>query len=342
VGNDRGGNGAGIAQGEYGQCETLYTSEGRAYVGWKWNVPRINDLMRECVIYLYASKEDANTGSDYGGCGFLTYVKAAGNLDAHLYAVAPKHVIDGGFTVIRATTLARRKPVVLPPDQHHWKAHPDGDDLEICPIGRWRKSGLVAIPDDRFLTKALKETYQVGYGDDIYMAGRFMGFDGKQKNSPCLRFGNISMMHQPIERQDAPPQESFIVEMRSKSGFSGSPVFVYFRDGVQPAASQVGPQNDAGAVTAGPERDEEILTFLLGMDWGDIPLAEDIVRLDADLNEHPVKDLRARINSGMTAVVPAWRIFDFLHGDEFADQRHVADQQKMKTSRPPIPRVRET
>jgi hypothetical protein len=78
------------------------------------------------------------------------------------------------------------------------------------------------------------------------------------------------------------------------------------------------------------------------MDWSDIPVSEEIFRLDADMSEHPVEDLHARVNSGMAVVIPAWRILDFVHGDEFVDQRRIAEEKKMRKSRPPIPGAGET
>ena len=61
------------------------------------------------------------------------------------------------------------------------------------------------------------------------MVGLFADHEGKEKNNPLARFGNISMLANP----ESPilwknkPFERHIVDMHSRSGFSGSPVFVY-------------------------------------------------------------------------------------------------------------------
>ena len=56
------------------------------------------------------------------------------------------------------------------------------------------------------------------------MIGRFVHKDGKLSNRPVARFGNISQM---------PPKNQIggkiLIEVRSLGGFSGSPVFVYFK-----------------------------------------------------------------------------------------------------------------
>jgi len=68
----------------------------------------------------------------------------------------------------------------------------------------------------------------LGYGDDIFMVGRFITFDGKQRNTPVVRFGQISMLPaEPVEVDGGRAQEEvFLVECRSIGGLSGSPVFV--------------------------------------------------------------------------------------------------------------------
>src|SRR6266852_9284872 len=61
-----------------------------------------------------------------------------------------------------------------------------------------------------------------------FFYGRFISHDGKQRNRPVMRFGNISM----LPDQDAPvgvgdhDQLAFLVECRSLGGFSGSSAFV--------------------------------------------------------------------------------------------------------------------
>ncbi len=281
-------------------------------------MPQLNQLARDCVVYLYASTEDAGTGTHYGGSGFLAYLHTTPNLDAHLYAITNRHVIEAGYPIIRGIKFSRVS-VVLPQSVKDWIFHPDGDDLAICPIGRWRESNFVGIPVDRFITQTTMKDHELRFGADVYMAGRFIGLDGKQRNDPCVRFGNISMMPQFIERPGLTAQESFVIEMRSKAGFSGAPVFVYFDK----------PTSD----------EEEALTFLLGVDWADIPLYEDIVRLDAGGKEYP-KQLKAKVNSGMTAVIPAWRISQLLNDPELVDQRRIADHRIVKQTGPHIPGAR--
>lgn len=74
------------------------------------------------------------------------------------------------------------------------------------------------------------DAFRVGPGDDVFVVGRFINSQGKLRNIPSVRFGNIAQMPlKPIEQGRVFgefQQESFLVEARSISGFSGSPVFL--------------------------------------------------------------------------------------------------------------------
>ena len=89
------------------------------------------------------------------------------------------------------------------------------------------------------------------------MIGRFLNHQGtKETITPAHRFGNISVMPEPIWNTCInADQLSFAVEMRSRTGFSGSVVAAYR-----------GPNNSIFNVPA------EINTFLwvIGVNWGHI------------------------------------------------------------------------
>ncbi len=46
-----------------------------------------------------------------------------------------------------------------------------------------------------FVTPDLIADEDIGIGDDTVMVGRFVSHEGKQRNSPSVRFGNIAMMN---------------------------------------------------------------------------------------------------------------------------------------------------
>jgi hypothetical protein len=72
------------------------------------------------------------------------------------------------------------------------------------------------------------ENGSIGPGEDVFMVGRFMDHDGgSQRNQPALRFGNIAMDPTPIMQENKVKADAYCVDLHSRSGYSGSPVFVY-------------------------------------------------------------------------------------------------------------------
>ncbi len=106
-------------------------------------MPRIDDSVLDCALYLYPSEEDAIQGTDYGGRGFLVGVPIGWDCDGwtasrsmrsvHIYAVTNAHVIEEGNCVIRLNTKEGATKVINC-RQDSWILHPAGDDIAIAPI----------------------------------------------------------------------------------------------------------------------------------------------------------------------------------------------------------------
>jgi hypothetical protein len=159
-------------------------------------VPRINDTLLKCVLYLYPTREAAEAGERIGGTGFLAGVQSAFPNIVWPVAVSAKHVVcERGCSVLRANTRAGSVSV-LETEPHDWHQHPEGDDLVVLPIGLSMEDDVFCIPEDIFLnTEVLNnKNSSIGIGDDVFMIGRFINHDGKQRNEPSVRFGNISIM----------------------------------------------------------------------------------------------------------------------------------------------------
>jgi hypothetical protein len=112
----------------------------------------------------------------------------------------------------------------------------------------------------------------------------------------------------PIEHPWGFTQPSFLIECRSVSGYSGSPIFVYR---VQTTVA-------AGLVAIGSERGgKAALPRLLGLDWGNLDrvghndYAIDWAESDADAS-FPRR-------SGMMVAVPAWRLAGLLDSKDVQD-----------------------
>lgn len=248
-----------------------------------------------------------------------------------MYAVTNRHVIEAGDLTIRLNRKGGGIDVINT-SEDDWCLHEDGDDVAVYSIdvGNWFRHWSVGT--DTFLTQEMIEAYTIGYGDDVFMVGRLVSQSSVQKNSPVIRFGNISLMSDPSEpiRCNKEDREAYLVECRSISGFSGSPVFVYcerfytdesmerltryrrsrMTDRELEAAERMKPVSHSG--TIGP--------FLLGADFCHLPNLGKVY-----YKGKPHKEYEAEINTGIAAVVPAWKILEILENPRLTVEREEGD-----------------
>ena len=207
------------------------------------------------------------------GSGFVVGILIPNSKDFFyptLYAVTNQHVIDGGFTVLRVNTLKSEYDIIETKPES-WIKHGE-DDLALCPFQPSvdvHDIRIVGLQD--FVTEDLVKTHNIGPGDEIFMVGRYTEHAGKKKNLPIVRFGNIAMNpNEPTPNCLGKQREHFLLEARSVSGFSGSPVFVYDV-----------PFNRAGV------REKPFFCFFLGIDCGHLPVYD------------------KPLSAGIAAVIPA-------------------------------------
>jgi hypothetical protein len=269
-------------------------------------MPTIPPPVLDTSIYLYPSEEAADGGERAGGSGFLVAVELEGYPVVTHYAVTNAHVAGNGATTVRLNTKEGRHASIHIPDEQ-WFRHPDGDDVVIAEIGLPEEFRFSAIPHTNFIDGTDPRLFTVG--QEVYMVGRFVTHEGRQRNLPTARFGHISQLpHERIRSSSGIEQEGFLVDIRSLSGYSGSPVFVY----------RTRPDlNDPSDV------DNWIHSFehrLLGIDFGHLPAFGPVCGQGG-------AGLQAEQNSGMAAVIPAWRILQLLQDDDVVAKRR---QQELR------------
>lgn len=278
-------------------------------------MPRISDGLLESVIYLYPSVSSAENGEKLGGSGFLVGIRSEKYPNkAHNYAVTNSHVIrEGAAPVIRLNT-ADGQVDILELGIDEWLHHPDGDDVAICPIDISPEFHQIRrVPPEMFLTKAIIKEHSIGPGDEVFFIGRFISHEGNQRNLPSVRFGNISQMPwEPIRHPTRGiDQESFLVEARSLSGYSGSPVFVVILPwSIRPDQQMI------SSGTRGP--------FLLGIDWCHFPDWKQVMQSDKQI---PVPEKwYVEQNSGIAGVVPAWKLAELLDSEDLMRKRKEQEE----------------
>jgi hypothetical protein len=282
-------------------------------------VPRIPDEALEGIVYLYPSVPDAENGTRLGGSGFfvmLPSVVIPGS--GMLFAVTNAHIIEQGNTVIRLNTKDGRTDT-FDFTEEHWILHDKRDDVAICPMPTLKTNLHIykELGPGMLLKRQEITQFNIGPGDDTFIVGRFINAQGKLTNIPSARFGNIAQMpREPIEQTRVFGtflQESFLVEARSISGYSGSPVFLILH-------------SLASRQQQGLRLHTDVFR-LLGIQWGYIRDWE----LVCDKIGRPVDTgLQVRTNTGMMGVVPAWKLAELLRRPDILAHKKKAEEEYIK------------
>ena len=288
-------------------------------------MPKIPERLIDCVFYLYKNRRDAENGEKYGGTGFLVGIPSEKIPDRYYtYGVTNWHVaVDGGFSVIRLNTLDGATDI-FEFDPQDWEFFPEGDDIAVSPRLPFDSSlhKGIFILTSVFATDEAVLKFEIGVGDDVFMVGRFIDHDGGATNLPAVRFGNISVMPTAIEQPTGYKGKSYCIDLHSRTGYSGSPVFVY-----RTAAGNL----DETARTGKIFGEIHFFLFLLGIHWGQFPEEWEIVlreKLTEVMRQNLITDGNyIRGVSGMTCVIPAQKILDLLDIPKYRNERIKEDEE---------------
>jgi hypothetical protein len=293
---------------------------------WEPFIPFVKPGYENIGLFLYGSVEDAKRGSKWGGSGFVLAV-AASSSDAllHLYAVTNDHVAMNARAIRLTPTEGDAQ--IVPVAENEWVRHPDGDDVSACYLGMVGAHAPYACFDYSALIRE-SDLGEVGYvpGDDCFMVGRYINHEGRQFDRGVLRFGNLAMLPETIyQPKRVFLQESFVVDMRSAPGFSGSPVLIFFEQmGTrEPYDGFIDMTKKRWSGMVGHER-------LLGVHWGSLPVWEDAVDASG-------KKVERRVNSSMAAVVPAWKLNKLIdEGELMTARKDTEDQHDLEHREGPV------
>ena len=294
-------------------------------------MPRIPSSDLNCAFYLYPSKEDAETGRKIGGTGFWVAIPSTEIREFWwLYGVSNAHVVHRqNASVIRANSKDGGIKIIEA-DPTEWIAHPKGHDIAILPVAGDNKPPEIEVASvlpGMFVTEDHIRGGLVGVGDEVYLIGRFINHEGKVRNTPSARFGNISILPgEPIYiNSKTIPQESFAVEIRSMCGYSGSPVFVHTNVARNYARSALGPD------------------VLLGVHWGNISEPWEVeTKIIKEARHSGLAPDEREIdlvfaNTGMNGVVPAWRLKELLDMPRFKNIRDSEEKAKKAEGNREVP-----
>ena len=306
---------------------TVVTRHGTPYRRWEaLGMPRLGlyaNLLRS-VFFLYRSRAAAEEGEGQGGSGILLTVPSERFPEfKYCFGITNWHVAcRDGYSVVRVNRLDG-KCDVFEFDPTDWYFEADGPDLAAIPLVLKREThdlvALDAIPWS--ISEAEMKELEINVGDDVFMVGRFIDYDGIETNLASMRFGNISILAAPIKQPTGYAGSSTVIDMHSRSGYSGSPVFVYRTTGG--TFNYYDPERLSEAkITLG-----HLMKFL-GIHWGQFPEDWEL-RSNADLTEASLITDGAYVRglSGMTCVIPSSQILRLLDMPELKKKRKAYDDE---------------
>ena len=290
------------------------------------------------TIFLYPTVEAAENGDKLGGSGVFVGAPFDDRADLFaLYAVTNWHVAcNGGHSVIRCTDR-NGQTKIIETDPIDWEFIPSGPDLAI-----WRMKGSYDVTFVPVVMFAANEQDDIFIGEDVFMVGRFVDFDGKTTNRPALRFGAVSLLNGAIKQPTGSSSPSHIVDMHSRTGYSGSPVYAYRPSGVVNPSVQtgIGISSDGTPPTRRKWGDgTQTMLKLLGIQWGQFPEVWEVKGKAARPAEEAVLVTDGQFVSGfsgMSCVVPAHQILRLLNIQLFRDERRNAPPEAIMVPMPEI------
>lgn len=292
-------------------------------------MPKIGNQLLDAVVYLYGSESNANDGVRAGGSGFVLGVWSQPQNLMYLYVVTNRHVVQKGCSVVRMTSGSDEVVVKVVPEEDWVCPRGTNDDLAIWLFGTQHLTNDInfsAVSFDRLIMKESVSEYSVG--DDCFMLGRFVTHDGRQRNLPTARFGNISMLPtEPVEVGRDEFADLFMVETRSQAGYSGSPVFLYREKTAVSIPVRPSINYTTGVRNIEVSASERVDIKLLGVNLGQFPRLATIVQVNDSeeviQGQHPElpKDARVELGSSMIGVVPAWKLLDLVNREDVRSVR---------------------
>jgi hypothetical protein len=321
----------------------FYDTAGVPQTKWvKTGMPRIPQNVINGVFYLYATVEDAKAGRNPGGTGFIvrfdtTYPEMYGK--HFFYGVTNWHVACRGHSVIRLNNLDGTTAIIdFGPDQ--WFFMPGKYDVAVVELTIDEKVHAVSsISTREFAAEPEQDAHNpsIALGDDVFMIGLFFDNDGAEINIPSARFGNIGMLPNAkalLEQPTGYKGVSYVVDMHSRTGFSGSPVYVYRTFGsdlmnlwgheFEIDGTSV---REFGNRVSGRLRTRNLFK-LLGIHWGQFrekwPFETEKPTMQESQAKLIVEGRYVTGWSGMTCVIPAWQIYEVLNMPELKKQRGPA------------------
>ncbi len=293
-------------------------------------LPRVPERFENAVVFLFGrhpARDDLIVGP--GGTGVIVETPSA-TLQGqyHKYIVSNRHVIEETPWVRLNTCDGSTR--MLEFISENWVS--DGkEDLAIVDV-----TGHLSLDTDHYSWIEHREFVNstriignhIGIGDQVFMLGLYSDHDGSNRNLPVARFGNIAAMPDALVPVITGPNDpykrpAFLNDMRSRQGFSGSPVWVWRGQEVDLSEYDAGGRKFNRLGGSIFNRTPPFLCFA-GIHRGQFPEKTHVIMSkDESLIR---RSTEFTIASAMTIVIPAWEISNLLDHPALRAQRDARDK----------------
>jgi len=240
------------------------------------------------------------------------------------YLVTATHALERleqkGLTSVRIrVNLRNGESQWLPPISiARWKAHPDHTvDVSFLKHeirAEWDHEGW---PTTAFISpeSVKQDNKAIELGDEVFSVGLFWPHEGKMRNVPLVRIGNIAALRdEKVETKEDVFSDVYLMESRSLGGLSGAPVFI---DIVR--ARLTGREiTNLGNLSMGPFRFR-----LVGAISGHFKGTD-----DEFLSSGIPRNELEKLNMGIAYVTPADKVFEGLQqfkAEELEESKHLRE-----------------
>lgn len=231
----------------------------------------------------------------------------------HVYIVTAKHVVSEtpGGKLLQNVYLRLDKraggtqtfEIPLIPDGPNRTVYFPTDptvDLAVIPALPDEKTfDFKFLPDDLIVDAKKFSELKISEGSDVFFTGLFAPHLGQQKNYPVVRFGRVALITDEKVNWGGTLMDLYLIESSSFGGNSGSPVFFY-----------LGSDREPGSIVVGPPQ-----LYLAGVMMGAFQDVRPIQVVQTGTTAVSTSNL------GISAVVPAYKVREFLYSEILKNQR---------------------
>lgn len=174
--------------------------------------------------------------------------------------------------------------------------HPDSSvDIAVIPALPDEKIyDFIFMPDEIITTQEDFKKLKITEGSNVFFTGMFTPFTGEHKNYPIVRFGKVALITEEKILWDSIKTDLYLIESSSYGGNSGSPVFFY-----------LGAEREPGSIYVG-----DPVLMLAGIMKGSFNDIKPIQVVETKVVPISIS------NMGISAVVPAYKLYEILYSEE--------------------------